>query len=353
MNVTLYQGTGLVEKVKDLNLDPYMPGDKLVKAVQLAQILGRPLLLKGEPGCGKTRVAQAVAYELFGKDYKKCYFEWNVKSNSKAQDGLYSINYLQRLRDANLPPDPDPKKNKTRLDIVMKKDPDGDYKAEGQYITLGELGKAFQLSNKLAKIGSPPPVVLIDEIDKADIDFPNDLLLEMDKMQFKIPEAKDEDENEVVIEANKDLRPLIFITSNEEKILPPAFLRRCLFHFIDFEDIRSKLPSIIKRNYPDLPDEFITSSIAEFTTWRDVIEKKGTSMKNISTSELLDWVKIIDHYRSSNSGITFSKGDNLIDWIKKIDQYYVASSDGQLPPYSAALLKDIDSIKNFAEPTTA
>ena len=357
MSPKTYLGNGLLEKVDELDLDPYLPGDKLVKAVQLTQILGRPLLLKGEPGCGKSRLAQAVAYEMFGANFKKYYFEWNIKSNSKAQDGLYSIDYLQRLRDANLPPDPDPAKNKTRLDIVLNVDADGNYANEGQYIKLGELGRAFQLSREMAGKGfDSPPIVLIDEIDKADIDFPNDLLLEMDRMEFPIPEAKDQNGNAVIIKTEKKFRPLIFITSNEEKVLPPAFMRRCLFHYIDFEDIKAKLPLILKKNYKDLPDQFISSSIESFKLWREVIEKKGTSMKNISTSELLDWVKIINHYQLQNKGMPLAAEGKLIDWIRNIDSYYQApdpakpaSADENLPPYAAALLKDIDSIKNFTE----
>ncbi len=162
--------------------DPYLPDDRLVKAIQFAQALGKPLLLKGEPGSGKTKVAEAIAYELFGPAYKNYYFEWPVKSTSKAQDGLYTINYLQRLQDAGIREN----EEKKSLTITLEEN-----EVVGNYIELGELGKAFRITNLMAE-QLPPPVVLIDEIDKADIDFPNDLLMELERMEFRIPEAKTE-----------------------------------------------------------------------------------------------------------------------------------------------------------------
>ncbi|PTS98630.1 MoxR family ATPase [Pedobacter sp. HMWF019] len=325
MSIKLFQGNTLTSKKESnkFHIDPYLPSPNLVKAVQLAQILQRPLLIKGEPGCGKSRLAEAIAAELHGKNFKDYYFEWNVKSTSKAQEGLYAIDHLKRLSDANMKWEAD-----QNLEITLPKDISGNYLSKGNYIELGELGKAFLATNNLnTKI---PPVVLIDEIDKADIDFPNDLLLELDRMEFKIAEAKD-GEHGITIRANKDLKPLFIITSNDEKPLPAAFLRRCLFHYIDFSEI--KLKEIVESKFPELAQNgnVIADAVDAFKYWRLKIEEKATSPKNISTSELLDWVKLIDHYHREE-GIKFTKEE--------------------FPPYHQALLKDIDSIQLFAKPTT-
>ncbi len=306
--------------------DPYLPGPALIKAVQLAQILQRPLLLKGEPGCGKSRLAEAVAYELFGDSFRDYYFQWHVKSSSKAQDGLFTIDYLKRMSNANI------KNGNKNVDIRLAKDDNGNYKDKSEYVTLGELGKAFQLTQRMSeKSFSSPPVILIDEIDKADIDFPNDLLLELDKMEFTIPEAKDENGDPVQIKANPKFRPLIFITSNDEKTLPPAFLRRCLFHYIDFKEI--PLKEIVKTNYARLPAEFISDAVDQFISWREKIDKTGISNKNITTSELLDWIKIINYYHDTEHKVP--------EFVKN-----------EMPPYYSALLKDPESIKLFVSPST-
>ncbi|MDB5202348.1 MAG: MoxR family ATPase [Ferruginibacter sp.] len=324
--IPLYQGTALLNKEasKKYGLDTYLPSPNLVKAVQLAQLLKRPLLIKGEPGCGKSRLAEAVAAELFGENFRDYYFEWHVKSSSKAQHGLYSINHLQRLSDANIKSD-----NAKNLEISLDKDANGNYNSRGKYIELGALGQAFQLSNQPGLISAP--VVLIDEVDKADIDFPNDLLLELDRMEFSIPEAKDADGNTITIRANKEFRPLFIITSNDEKPLPPAFLRRCMFHYIDFEEIQ--LPEIVKSNYADLTDALIKDSVTNFKYWRKKIAERGTSNKNISTSELLDWIKLINFYTPLGT--------------EKINM----EEDG-VPIYHQALLKDVESIQIFAKKDT-
>jgi MoxR-like ATPase len=233
MDIILYTGQKLLKEEKKTKKkgekktpEPYIPSPELVKAVRFAQISKRPLLVKGEPGCGKSSLAEAIAYELFDgiADYNDYFFKWYVKSSSKAQEGLYHINHLDRLQQANT------RENEGRksTDIILKTN-----QQRGEYIELGALGKAFQVTNTMAD-DLPPPVVLIDEIDKADIDFPNDLLLELDKMEFTINEAKNELDENVTIKANKDKKPLIIITSNDEKPLPPAFLRRCLFFYINF-----------------------------------------------------------------------------------------------------------------------
>jgi MoxR-like ATPase len=285
--------------------DPYIAVEKLVKAVQYAQTLGRPLLLKGEPGCGKTRLAEAVAYELFGKNYKRYYFEWHVKSNSKAQEGLYVIDYLQRLQNANI-------KKEGNLDITLPSD-----EFEGDYIKLGELGKAFRISNSIGE-DTPPPVVLIDEIDKADIDFPNDLLLELDKLTFTINEAKDEEGEIVTITANKDKKPLIIITSNDEKPLPPAFLRRCLFHFIDFPGSDQLFDILKSRDFPSMTQAHLQSASRLFTGLRAAIEEQGTATKNITTSELLDWVTLINqHHRNTNKLFDITDEKSVLEFLRE------------------------------------
>ncbi len=327
--IQLYNGNALLTKEASdkLGVDTYLPAPNLVKAVQMAQILKRPLLVKGEPGCGKSRLAEAVAAELFGAGFSDHYFEWNVKSASKAQDGLYTINKLQRLSDANIRNNDNPEAKKIDLDIKLPKDENGTYKTRGNYIDLGYLGKAFVLSQQPGL--KAPPVVLIDEIDKADIDFPNDLLVELDRMEFQIPEII-EDNKPVVIRANKEMRPLFIITSNDEKPLPAAFLRRCLFHYIEFSEIN--LAEIVHSKFPGLnalKPALVPESITAFTAWRKKITDKGTSNKNISTSELLDWIRLINYYVERNE-------DPVINVNER-------------PEYYQALLKDVESIKVFAK----
>ncbi|MEM9088956.1 MAG: MoxR family ATPase, partial [Cyanobacteria bacterium P01_F01_bin.53] len=190
----------------DLNTDrlltPYLPSEALVESVNLAIFLQRPLLIKGEPGCGKTRLAQAVAYEL-GLPLET----WYVKSTSRAQDGLYVYDTVARLRDAQL-------SSSLGIDDLTR------VKTAGAYIRWGPLGRAFQNKQKT--------VVLIDEIDKADIDFPNDLLLEIDELRFTVEETESE--------VRASIPPIVLITSNDEKDLPDAFLRRCLFHYLEFPE---------------------------------------------------------------------------------------------------------------------
>jgi len=169
--------------------------------------LKRPLLIMGEPGCGKTRLAEAVAYELHGEDMEKHYFRWDIKSTTKAKDGIYQYDALGRLYDVNV-------EDKKAKDI------------ETNYITYGALAKAFSESQNA---NGAPNVLLIDEIDKADIDFPNDLLLELENKEYVVRELNDKK-----VQAKSEA--LIFVTSNQEKELPPAFLRRCLYHFIEFPD---------------------------------------------------------------------------------------------------------------------
>ena len=325
MKRILFEGKSPLNKSgkEALGITPYIPSPNLVNAVKISQILQRPLLVKGEPGCGKSKLAEAVAIELHKEAFRDYYFEWNVKSTSKAIDGLYSINNLQRLSDANL------SGSKTRDLQVRLAQTKGVYQSKGNYVELGELGKAFAMTQQAGL--EAPPVVLIDEIDKADIDFPNDLLLELDRMEFSIPEARDNRGKPVVIRANKEKRPVCIITSNDEKPLPAAFLRRCVFYYIDFSEIR--LEEIVAARYRDLPSGLGKMAVEKFKEWRTKIENAGVANKNISTSELLDWVSVIRFYHGKK------KPDTLED------------TDGK-PVYASSLLKDIETIKLFTAKKT-
>lgn len=247
---------------------PYIPGEELVRVVELMRILKRPLLIKGAPGSGKTKLSQAVAYELYGSDYRNHYFEWNVKSTSKAKDGLYTFDYLERLRDAQDKGALHPEK----------------------YVRKGGLGRAFEVSTE-----TQPAIVLIDEIDKADIDFPNDLLLELDQLRYEIEEIASDQEANTKRVQRAEYPPIIFITSNEEKELPPAFLRRCLFYYIEFPG-KGDLERIVQANFPYLNQEAVQSVVARFDQLRGEMKNHPNTEKEVSTSELLDWMRAIAHF---------------------------------------------------------
>jgi MoxR-like ATPase len=261
----------------DPNTEPYVPQQSLIRAVNVAIALERPLLLKGEPGCGKTRLARAVANEL-GLPY----FEWNVKSTSRAQDGLYIYDTIGRLRDAQLAASTDLSDTEKARIRQRFQDPT-------RYIIYGPLGNAF-LSDKRA-------VVLIDEIDKADIDFPNDLLHELEEKRFTIHEVPAEAvEKKQALSKAKEVPathpPIIFITSNAEKELPAAFLRRCLFYHITFPN-ESRLRQIVSLHIGLQDDDpFLGKVVTEFMSLREQM-KNNKGGKLASTSELLDWVKIL------------------------------------------------------------
>jgi MoxR-like ATPase len=225
----------------------YVASDDLMIAVNAAVTLGRPLLIKGEPGTGKTQLALEVAAGL-GRPL----FEWHVKSTSKAQQGLYEYDAVSRLRDSQLG---DPRVH----DI-------------GNYIRRGRLWDAF--------VSDTQPVLLIDEIDKADIEFPNDLLRELDRMEFYVYETHQ------LVRARH--RPVIVITSNNEKELPDAFLRRCFFHYIRFPD-PDTMTRIVAVHYPGLKRELLQEALQAFYRLREVPGLK----KRPSTSELLDWIKLL------------------------------------------------------------
>jgi len=265
---------------KEEAVSPYIINKELVNAVNAAIITGRPLLLKGEPGSGKTKLAKAVAAYFYGKELSSYYFEWHIKSRSNAQEGAYTFDHVKRLRDATLP---DNDEDKTKA-----KDP-------ANYVTLGPMGLAFVSTFKKGK----PPILLIDEIDKGDIDFPNDLLLELDEMRFSINELPTDKR---FISANDENKPLVFITSNNERELPPAFLRRCLYYRIPpfkadlLETIaKVKLDKFYQeynsnqKKAQKLSDEEVTAIVKEFLEIKDTM----SGVKPPSTSELLDWLKMI------------------------------------------------------------
>ncbi len=270
-------------------IPPYYPSEELVQSVELALLLRRPLLLMGEPGCGKTKLAQAVAYEIYGEDYQQYYFEWHVKSTSKARDGLYTFDHLKRLRDVELARATGKSGNNTA-------DSEEDLET---YVKTGPLGRAFDASRP-----GKPAVLLIDEIDKADIDFPNDLLLELDQKRFLIEETGRE------VRAAES--PIIFITSNEEKELPPAFLRRCLFHYIEFPKSNT-LRKIVSANFPQLDEELLDQILTRFDELRTAMKEDPNTEKKVSTSELLDWVKAINHFNQQSIRQQIS-GDKLLHY---------------------------------------
>ena len=275
-------------------LSSYIIKDDLVHAVNAAIVTGRPLLLKGAPGSGKTQLAAAIASYFYGPDMYKNYFEWHVKSKSKAIDLGYEFDHIARLRDATI----------SAHDAGAAERS----KNEDNYITLGAMGKAFKtFPNKTEQESDClKPILLIDEIDKGDIDFPNDLLLELDEMRFRIKEKKD-----FYIDAPLNNRPLVFITSNDERELPPAFLRRCLYFYIPPFDneLLEKIASIkLKSFYADfiskkdlenqnlkLDEKPIKAFVEKYSTLRQNVQGN----KQPSTSEMLDWLKLICFHEST------------------------------------------------------
>jgi MoxR-like ATPase len=260
----------------------YIATEDLMIAVNAAVTLERPLLIKGEPGTGKTELAKQVSLGL-----KLEMLEWNIKSTTKAQQGLYEYDAVSRLRDSQL--------GDERVNDVSN------------YIRKGKLWDAFESKQKV--------VLLIDEIDKADIEFPNDLLQELDKMAFYVYETGQ------TISAQQ--RPVVIITSNNEKELPDAFLRRCFFHYIKFPD-QETLRKIVKVHYPDIKDNLLSTALTQFF---EIREQSGLKKKP-STSEVLDWLKLL-----------------LADDLKSEDLRRDSSS--ALPKLHGALLKNEQDVQLF------
>jgi len=233
--------------MKFTGTESYVTTDDLNMAVNAAVALERPLLVKGEPGTGKTLLAEEVARSL-----GKTLYQWHIKSTTKAKHGLYEYDAVSRLRDSQLGAD--------KVEDIRN------------YIEKGSLWQAFE--------GDEQAMILIDEIDKADIEFPNDLLQELDRMEFYVHETQE------TIKAKQ--RPIIIITSNNEKELPDAFLRRCFFHYIRFPDVDT-MEQIVHVHFPDIKKNLLKEALEVFYSLRDVngIKKKP------STSELLDWIKLL------------------------------------------------------------
>lgn len=227
--------------------ESYVATEDLMTAVNAAITIGRPLLIKGEPGTGKTMLAQEVAKAL-----NKPLIEWHIKSTTKARQGLYEYDAVARLRDSQL--------GNERVNDISN------------YIIKGKLWDAFESEEQA--------ILLIDEIDKADIEFPNDLLQELDRMEFFVYETQQ------LIRAKH--RPIVIITSNNEKELPDAFLRRCFFHYITFPDTET-MQRIVQVHYPDIKKRLLQEALNAFFNLRDIPGLK----KKPSTSELLDWIKLL------------------------------------------------------------
>ena len=269
--------------MKFTGTDSYVASDDLRVAVNAAIALQRPLLIKGEPGTGKTVLAHEVAKAL-GRPL----LEWHVKSTTKAQQGLYEYDAVSRLRDSQL----------------------GDERVKdiGNYIKRGKLWDGFTSAER--------PILLIDEIDKADIEFPNDLLLELDRMEFYVYETQQ------VIKAEQ--RPIVMITSNNEKELPDAFLRRCFFHYIRFPD-REIMTQIVDVHFPELQRNLLREALNVFYDIREVPGLK----KKPSTSELLDWLKLLMVEDMSPESLRSKDSKQLI------------------PPLHGALLKNEQDVHLF------
>jgi len=262
---------------------PYDAGDELIEVVNLAIELGMPLLLEGEPGCGKSRLAHALVYEFNYRQESNPikYYEWIVQSTSKAEDSLYQYDYIGRLQAAQI------SGILSQKEIEESSSEPKNPATSKDWVDLQPLGKAF----KQSKDKQEQSVVLIDEIDKADRDFPNDLLLAIESRRFFIKETGE------LIQANDQAFPLIIITSNQEKNLPNAFLRRCIYHYIELPN-QERLRKILTERFTDAEQEVIIKAVDRFQEVRtSQDETKSEGEKKVSTSELIAWFKSLLKYK--------------------------------------------------------
>ncbi|MCA2659195.1 MAG: MoxR family ATPase [Microcystis sp. M049S2] len=282
--------TGEIQPKSDLYYEPiqqkiypYDAGDELIEVVNLAIELGMPLLLEGEPGCGKSRLAHALVYEFNYRQENNPikYYEWIVQSTSKAEDSLYQYDYIGRLQAAQI------SGILSQKEIEESSSEPKNPATSKDWVDLQPLGKAFKQSQDKQE----QSVVLIDEIDKADRDFPNDLLLAIESRRFFIKETGD------LIQANDQAFPLIIITSNQEKNLPNAFLRRCIYHYIELPN-QERLRKILTERFTDAEQEVIIKAVDRFLEVRtSQDETKSEGEKKVSTSELIAWFKSLLKYK--------------------------------------------------------
>jgi MoxR-like ATPase len=274
----------------------YVASSELARAVNVAIALSKPLLIKGEPGTGKTMLAASIA-EALGMEL----IVWNIKSTTKAQDGLYVYDTVQRLYDSQFG--------------------EGDVADISRYIKYGKLGEAFTSREQV--------VLLIDEIDKADLEFPNDLLWELDQMEFYIPETKRT--------VGALHRPITIITSNAEKELPDAFLRRCVFHYIEFPDA-AKMAEIVRVHYPDIETRVLSRAMDKFYEIRGIKDLQ----KRPGTSELLDWLQAL-----ALSGVELPGSEDSDGGLRGKNS---AAAPGGDVPFLGVLLKknqDVDAVGEY------
>ena len=295
--------TGEIQPKSDLYYEPiqqkiypYDAGDELIEVVNLAIELGMPLLLEGEPGCGKSRLAHALVYEFNYRQESNPikYYEWIVQSTSKAEDSLYQYDYIGRLQAAQI------SGILSQKEIEESSSEQKNPATSKDWVDLQPLGKAFKQSQDKQE----QSVVLIDEIDKADRDFPNDLLLAIESRRFFIKETGE------LIQANDQAFPLIIITSNQEKNLPNAFLRRCIYHYIELPN-QERLRKILTERFTDAEQEVIIKAVDRFQEVRtSQDETKSEGEKKVSTSELIAWFKSLLKYKPEEI-IAKLNGDKL------------------------------------------